>query len=54
MRKLRIDLGFEIITPTILICCAWGKVNWWWFWGILFLEFILNLTVYLGEKKRSA
>ena len=40
-RTKRIEIAGEpILTAAILICCAWGKIHWVWFWIAMSLEFI--------------
>ena len=49
----RILFGSELLEASALICCAFGKLSWWWFWAILVFGIARDLIVrndYLEEK----
>lgn len=30
--------GTDIFISSILICCAWGKISWGWFWVVFIIQ----------------
>lgn len=36
--KISVDVdSTDIFLSVLLICCAWGKVSWAWFWLVILL-----------------
>ena len=46
MRKLKVDIEDFFITA-LMICCAFGKVHWGWFWVTL----ALHIATIVCKKK---
>lgn len=39
--RVKID-SMDIVYAALIIACAWGKLSWWWFWGVLIVGMLVE------------